>query len=557
MASVAGAAPATAALGGANRSDYAHVPDLRSVSVGRSGPDRVVFFVFDEPLAGNAVNASDFRLGGYASSQQLPVADAASVVGTRPNVVELRYASSDPDLSQVTYAVVDAGAVRAFDGNQPNRVDSTAVDGADGRSGTRGHTTGPDLVGVRVDESNLNANVLIFTFDQRIDRGSVVPGQFRFLRVDGQTEAAGALASASDYEVAVRFGSPPGDALVTKAVRANVGVGAVQAADHGNPNLPSQAVVAGQGGATALPDLLSAEVDPSAGATSIDYHYDKPVNSPIAASFLAYTATGVPVPGSSAVVTADGYTVRVNHPHPSRAQEHYVQAATLPGAVRDGNGTAAAGGATATGGNVGAFADGWTSAPDATAVTFDRGNGQVDVTLDTRLTIPSVDPAGFSLIDGNGDLVQAGALAVLSQGSDGAPGPQTVRLQFLPQQVAVSRALEIAGYDAGGLTGVPFRGSLSALDPANAVPVAQALSPAATAAAVAPVGTPRSRLTRRPVRTVGVLPASVRRALRPTRDPRRARANSRVIVRFLRAAQRSRSTRVTRVAAPTGAAKRR
>ncbi|WP_320671128.1 hypothetical protein [Patulibacter defluvii] len=550
------AQPVAAALGGAPPARYAHVPDLLSVTLTRSGPDRVVLFAFDEPLASNAVAAADFRLGGYGSSQQLPVADAASVVGTRPNVVELRYASPGPDLSQATYGVVNAGAVRAFDGNQPNRVDAIAVSGSESRSGTRGHTIGPDLVGVRVDESNLNANVLIFTFDQRIDRTAVVPGQFRFVKRDGRTEPAGALASASDYEVAVRFGSPPGDDLVTEAVRANVGVGAVRSADHGNPSPPGQAVVVGQGGTTALPDLITAEVDPTAGATSIDYRYDEPVNTPIAASFLAYTASGVPVPGRTAVVTADGYTVRVTHPHPAREQEHYVHAVTLPGAVRDANGNAAASGAVATGGNAGALAGGWTTAPDATAVTFDRRNGQVDLTLDTRLEIPSVDPARFRLVDDNGDLVRAGALDVVSQGSNGAPGPQTIRLQFLPHELAVAHALELDGYAAGGLAGVPFRGSLAAVDPANAIPVAQALSPAATAAAIAPLGTSAARLRLRGVRTIGVLPAAVRRALRPTRDQRRARANARLIVRFLRADPRDRRLRVTRVAARRAPRKR-
>ncbi len=52
---------------------------------------------------------------------------------------------------ELSYGVVNAGAVRAFNGNQPNRVDSTSVTGAKGQSGTRGRSVVPELTGVRVD----------------------------------------------------------------------------------------------------------------------------------------------------------------------------------------------------------------------------------------------------------------------------------------------------------------------------------------------------------------------------------------------------------------------
>ncbi|WP_040599969.1 hypothetical protein, partial [Patulibacter medicamentivorans] len=461
---------------------------------------------------------------------------AASVVGSKPNTVELRWTSNDVDFDETTYGVVNAGAVRAFNGNQPNRVDSTAVTGAKGQSGTRGHTVGPDLVGVRVDESNLNANVLIFTYDQRIDTGTVNPAQYAFLKQDGTTVAPAAIASASGYEVAVRFPSLPGDALVTEAVEGvDTGAG-VLSVNNGNPSAPTVLAVAGKSKSTARPDLLSAELGSGGGSTSITYHYDEPVNTPIAASFFGRTASGTNVPGTSAVVNADGKSVTVNFPNPiaNLSQEHFVEALAFAGAIQNANGIPAIGDTVPIGGNAGALATGWTSAPDATSATFNKSNGQVDVTLDTRLTIPSVNPASFTLVDDNGDTIVAGAASVVSEGSNGAPGPQTIRLQFLPNQVAVASAIEINGWNAPfGVSGpFAFIGSNVGVDGPNSAPVAQSLSAAASAAAIAPVGTSKKVLTLRKVKTVGVLPAKVRKALKPTKSAKQAKANAKVLRAF-------------------------
>ncbi|WP_320671130.1 hypothetical protein [Patulibacter defluvii] len=556
--SLAAAAPASAALGGANPANYNHVPDLRSVTFGESGPDLVAWFTFDEPLASNAINPADFTLGGYASSQQVPPADAASVVGSKPNTVELRWTSNDVDFDSVTYGVVNAAAVRAFNGNQPNRVDSTAVTGAKGQTGTRGHTVGPDLVGVRVDESNLNANVLIYTYDQRIDSGSVNPAQYFFIKQDGAAVAAASIASASGYEVAVRFPSLPGDDLVTEAVEGVDGGAGVLSVNNGNPSAPTVLAVAGKSKATARPDLLSAELGSGGGSTSITYHYDEPVTNAVAPLFLARTASGTNVPATSAVINADGKSVTVNFPNPAAnlSQEHFVEALAFFGAVSNVNAVPSIGDSVPIGGNAGALATGWTSAPDATSATFNKSNGQVDVTLDTRLQIPSVNPAGFTLVDANGDTVVAGAASVVSEGSNGAPGPQTIRLQFLPNQVAAASAIEIQGWDAFGTSGpFGFLGSNVGVDGPNSAPVAQSLSAAASAAAIAPVGTSKKVLKLRKVKTVGVLPAKVRKALKPAKSAKQARANAKVLRAFY-GKKRAASYKVKKVAVKRAAKKR-
>ncbi|WP_320671129.1 hypothetical protein [Patulibacter defluvii] len=555
--SLAAAAPASAALGGANPANYNHVPDLRSVTFGESGPDQVAWFTFDEPLASNAIDPTQFTLGGYASSQRIPTADVASVVGSKPNTVELRWTSNGVDFDETTYGVVNAGAVRAFNGNQPNRVDSTAVTGAKGQSGTRGHSVGPELVGVRVDESNLNANVLIFTFDQALN-GVAVPGAFGFVKQDGTTVAPASIASISAYEVAVRFPSLPGDDLVTEAVEGFANVGATFSANYANFNSAGVVAVAGKSKATARPDLLAAELGSGGGTTSVTYSYDEPVHAPIAGSFFVRTASGVYVAGSTAVVNADGKTVTVNFPNPTaqKSQEHYVQAFNLTGAVLNANNVPVLNDSAPIGGNAGASSTGWTSAPEATSATFNKQNGQVDVTLDTRLNVTiGVNPVAFTLVDSNGDTVVAGAQSVVSAGSDGAPGPQTIRLQFLPNQVAAASAIELNGYDAPfGVTGpTPFFGSLVTADGANSVPVAQALTAGTTAAAIAPVGTAKAKLKLRSVKKVGVLPARLQRALKPTRSAKRARANARVIRRYLKAGG---SLKARKVAVKKAAGKR-
>ncbi|WP_320671125.1 hypothetical protein [Patulibacter defluvii] len=535
-ATLAAAAPASAALGGANPASYNHVPDLRSVTFGSSGPDKVAWFTFDEPLASNAIDPSQFTLGGYASSDRLPTANAASVVGTKPNTVELRWTSTSPDFDETSYGVVNAGAVRAFNGNQPNRVDSTSVTAAKGQSGTRGHSVAPDLVGVRVDETNLNANVLIYTFDQKI-KGPVAAPAYGFVKQDGQSVAGASIAAQSDYEVAVRFPSLPGDDLVTEAVNGFVDVNSNTFAKNYASDLlhaatPTVLAVAGKSKATAMPDLLSAELGSGGGSTSITFHFDEPVNTPLAPSILARTAAGQLVQATSAVVNADGKSVTANFPNPAAnlAQEHFVQAILFGGALRNANNVPIFGDTAPIGGNAGASSTGWTSAPEATSATFNKSNGQVDVTLDTRLQIPSVNTAGFTLVDANGDTVAPAAASVVSEGSNGAPGPQTIRLQFLPNQVAASSALEIQGWNAGGQSG-PFGlfGSNLGFDGPNAAPVAQSLTAAASAAAIAPVGTPKSAFKlRRPTSKV-VLPAKIRKALKPTKSAKQARANARIL----------------------------
>ncbi|EHN08750.1 hypothetical protein PAI11_44320 [Patulibacter medicamentivorans] len=355
----------------------------------------------------------------------------------------------------------------------------------------------------------------------------------------------------------MRFPSLPGDSLVTEAVEGFANFGATFSANYGNFNSAGVVAVAGKSKNTARPDLLAAELGSGGGSTSVTYSYDEPVHSPIAGGFVVRTASGALLAGTSAVVNADGKTVTVNFPNPAaqKSQEHFVTAFNLTGAVLNANNVPVLNDSAPIGGNAGALSSGWTSAPDATSATFNKSNGQVDITLDTRLNVPiGINPAGFSLVDDNGDLIVAGAASAVSAGSDGAPGPQTIRLQFLPNQVAVASAVEIQGYNAPfGVSGpTPFFGSLSTIDPANAIPVAQSLSAATTASAIAPVGTPKAKLKLRKVKTIGVLPAKLQKALKPTRSAKQARVNARVVKRYLKSGG---SLKVKRVAVKKAAKK--
>ncbi|EHN10951.1 hypothetical protein PAI11_21800 [Patulibacter medicamentivorans] len=560
-ATLLAAAPAGAALGGANPASFNHVPDLRSVTFGESGPDQVAWFTFDEPLATNAINPAQFTLGGYnsaarfGSATNLPFADAASVVGTKPNTVELRWTSSSPDFDEVSYGAVNGAAVRAFNGNQPNVADSTAVTGAKGQTGTRGHTSAPDLVGVRVDESNLNANVLIFTFDQKLDSHLPLPALFSFVKASGAVVVGTGINSYSDYEVGVRFPAGPSN-LVTEAKRVVVVPGAVQARNRtglfAGLNPIGHAAVPGTSGLTALPDLVSAELGSTGGSTSITYHYDEPIKSPIAPLFYAYTATDEFVSGSNAVVNADGTSVTVNFPNPAdKAQEHFVHAGQVVGGIQSANGQFGIGGGVPIGGNAGALSTGWTSAPDATSATINKSNGQVDITLDSRTNGTTFSGPDFHLLDSNGDVI-AGVPTLVSLGSTGAPGPQTIRIQFLPSEVAAATAIQIDGYQAGGTLGVPFRGGLQGIDTPNSAPVVQVVSASTTAAAIAPVGTSKAALRLRVAKTQGVLPAKVRKALKPTRNAKQARANAKVLKAFAKGQYRVKKVAVKRASKAAG-----
>ncbi len=96
------------------------------------------------------------------------------------------------------------------------------------------------------------------------------------------------------------------------------------------------------------------------------------------------------------------------------------------------------------GDNAGAFADGFTSAPDSFGVSINHSNGQVIVNLDDRIS--AVNPGALTLYTAQG-LPIAIAPTSESYNSSAGPGPLAVTLQYSPSGITNATALQI-GQDA-------------------------------------------------------------------------------------------------------------
>jgi len=188
-------------------------------------------------------------------------------------------------------------------------------------------------------------------------------------------------------------------------------------------------------------------------------------------------ADGTVLRGSTAAAI-DPATVRVGFPATVFTQEYLVSVSADEGALEDPDThlVSAAGGALL-GGNAEARAGGYTTAPDAVAVVFDRTAGTATVAFDQ--SIFATEPSGFRLLDAAGSDIGAAATSAPVPVVYG-PDPRVVRVRFTPRQIASARALEIRGYRPGstcatGVCGGPsVTTAISGRDAGN---VQQILSP--------------------------------------------------------------------------------
>lgn len=540
--SAAAATPANAALGGANPSNFTNNPNLRTVTVEDQGTSVVALYTFDKPLDQVNANAARFTLGSYAASNR-EIGTAATLVSGKPNVVEVVF--DDPanavDADDVTHASVTSGTVRSQLVNSKfNLGDSVAISNGKSKSGTRGLTAGPDLVGVEVDSSNINGNRLLFTFDQKVDAYDTAnPDRFRFVTNTGTLRQGNLVTKENDFTVGVRF---PNGVSVLDAKRGIVLPG-VAVAPNGLPNPPAAEALPGTNGITARPDLISAEAATSGGNTTVNFVYDEAVTSADFADFSLFTgADNGPIPGVADAINADGKSVTVTFPGiVSQFNEHLVYASAASGAVTGTGGASYTDGAPV-GGNAGANASGFTSAPEALSTTFDKNSGNVSVTYDARLIsigiIPGIgiNPANVKLIGADGIVVPGADPVVTTDGGSANPAQVTVDYKFAPDQVKAASAIQFAGH--GGVLGLPgigdfsYFGANALADVEDAANVQQILSPTATASAVAPVGTPKSAFRFAKPTTTAVLPASVTKALKPTKSKSQAKKNAKIVAKF-------------------------
>jgi hypothetical protein len=249
---------------------------------------------------------------------------------------------------------------------------------------------------------------------------------------------------------------------VSDAARAGQLPGAVRAA--ADPTIPSSsdnAIVPASStssgtGVTALPDLDSTTLESNGQA--MDFIFDKTVGVTAAGQnlFRAVLSNGTEITSTSASVIATSTTstaVRVVFPGMSFYDEYIVKGAVQNGAVTESSppNNPNVFDARPAGDNAGAFARGFTTAPDAFNAVINKTTGVVTIGLDQRMFF--ANPAQINLLDSTGVNVAtapAGSVTFPTQ----AAGPEQITVQFSPGQTttATNVSLGIAALINGAIT---------------------------------------------------------------------------------------------------------
>lgn len=456
---------AQAAIAGANPESTTNRPDLVSATQVLNG--NTVDYCFDKQLNNvgfgalpGVTNPLLFTLRGYRAARTVSAVDTAleQTFDTSGKCVRATFLSGDDsngtneigDIGQYTVATVGPAAVQTIAGvvnPVPPQSDSTLLTVSSSQNPTHNGTTGltvtPDLQGVLVDPTS---NSILFTEDQNILTNPATPysaASFNFTR-SGGTVCTGQLIDPgfpSGNQIAIAFG-PVATCPVTDAVRAGQVGGALQAsADPGIGSTPDQAIVPASSttpgtGTTALPDLISTTIEPSKSA--IDYVFDKNVATVAPGAFFAVFSDGGAIGGTSASVIASSSTsstVRVTFPAVTQfAMEYVVKAGAITGAVVESSppNNPNEFNVRPAGDNAGAFARGFTTAPDVINASINKTTGVVTATVDQRV-FAAAGP-GVALLDSTGVVVATSAAGSISFPSQ-APGPQQLSIQFSPGQV--------------------------------------------------------------------------------------------------------------------------
>ncbi|WP_354699194.1 hypothetical protein DSM112329_04903 [Paraconexibacter sp. AEG42_29] len=430
LASLVSAGSAQAALGGGKVPALTDRPNLVSVTTSATS----VTFTYDRTIdcPGCAAPAGNFFVGGYSVVTVTP-ASAATVSG---NAVRVTFAGGNPDLDAMTIGLVATGAV-ATQGSlgATNLVDSVKITGAEGESGTRGHTIGPDLVSAVA--TGGGSNFITLTFDQEIADGALFDPTDVFVTNATGAPVAGLAGTASvdDNTADVEFpiGTP-----VTSAKQVYVTPGAARLVDFNIPSPFRSVQVGTQNQDTQAPLLKSAELT---GADTVLYTFDKAVSTPQFAQFQVILADTAAYPASSATIVGDGKQVQAQF-NIDQFTEYVVSGVAGPGAVvAQADNTPSAIGGVPLGGNAGAKATGFTSGPDAVQASYSGAN--VVVTLDSRVNPAAVDATDFDLLADDGTVI--GGTPTATAQAQGVPGPSRVNLLYNTTAVGNARAILLQG----------------------------------------------------------------------------------------------------------------
>jgi hypothetical protein len=442
-----GASVAQGAIGQSTPPSTA-APDLVSANIVGAN---FVQVCFDQPVdLAPGAGPGDVLVGGYKSGVFTP---GIQIVSLGNNCIRTQITASD--VEAYTIVTVAAGTVRNEADVTENLTDSTPLLGSDTQNGTRGNTTGPDLQNVILLGPE---NQIIYAFDQDIecdgagpDGGS--PGDYSFSTQNGVEHNGIAFLGCSDNVVNVLFA--PAD-NVSQARSAWVYPGGAFAFHASGDSNQLFSVIAGGGGITVRPDLLSAELVNSDGSSDqMRFTFDEGVGLNEPAAFTAIYSDSPNVETGDSAQVVNNSQVLVSFTNLSNRTEYVVGGAVLedpPGAFGAGvfgtNGPNFSAGKPA-GDNAGAFALGWTTGPDAVSASVNQADGQVTVIMDQRNRTGSIDCA--QLVNSDGQLFGSPSTATTTS-SLSVPNVSPVTYQFNQNELAQAVAVYVGGPLFGGCT---------------------------------------------------------------------------------------------------------
>jgi hypothetical protein len=484
---------AQAAIAGGLPEHTTNRPDLVSATiiqalVPSSGNGGAVDFCFDKTLA-SASGSGNFFVAGYRSgNEQTDIGWSLETTLPPPaglppdSCVRALFNPANGELHEYTIGGLIGGTgsgsgVLFANGGSPtsdnfNYTDSTTLTGSNTHNGTAGFTVSPDLQSAIVDSTS---NSIAYFFDQNVVQCSnmtctgtnnPVAADFDFIDQGGVRCTGSAINPASSGdEVIVSFVGDTcvngttnvGVESVTNAVRAGAFHGAVVSQNDTGPpsqNVDNEVPTGNSGdptGTTAKPDLTDVKIESN--QTAMDFTFNKEVTPDSAADVFADLSNGDMIPALNnsltiVAISTTSTTVRASFNNFANWDE-FVVGGSVEGAGQDNACAVFISGSNpnicntpgsqpvdAPFGNIGAFATGFTTAPDMKGAIGNTNTGVVQIALDGRAFHST--PADIGLLDQTGNLVTVAQTSAVSLPPVPA-GPQVATVQFLPSQVASSK----------------------------------------------------------------------------------------------------------------------
>jgi hypothetical protein len=470
-ASLVGAGSAQAALGTSPQFAPQNRPYLTSVT--DQGGTGLVNFCFGTS-GGQAItapaggyNPNDFLLVGYDESDDQ---NADTVAQLNNNCLQATFGGTQT--TEFSIGQVDNDAVVAIISGNPvgNLNDSAPLIGSSSTNGTRGFTTGLDLVNVLSPGSNR----LAFVFDQDVDTDSLPGGcpgagcittDFLFYDGGGALHGNGgaAIISVSDNIIVVQYLNPPDPVADARIGLVRHGAEAlgnrIDADSDGDETSFGSAGVAGTPGSgnTASIEPTGAALVNGGNSNQVNFTFETNVAAGLAspACFTVTSANDNREFGDA--ISINGNTVTVTFNGIQVLTENLVRAAVVapdpgptptPPAADPNNCVQSTTGAVPNtmaglpiGGNVGAVATGYTTGPEALGgITVSGGN--ITVPVDARVDPTSINLGDINLLDDQGNVL-GGAPSNASVTGNGSPtDPHAVTFTYDPVAVAAAAGMQ-------------------------------------------------------------------------------------------------------------------